>query len=81
MKVILIFLIGIIITACTTGGTIDELASRAAFEFECDLNKLKIIELNEHNYGVSGCGKKAVYVKSCNSKTCTWVLNSSKLKQ
>lgn len=35
---------------------------RAAFDLECEQEKLKVIPVGGSSYGVKGCGKKAVYV-------------------
>ena len=35
---------------------------RAAFEFDCPEEELKVQNLGQDKVGVSGCGKKAVYL-------------------
>lgn len=74
------FAVCVSISGCWTGlhgtargfrssGAID----RAAFEMDCPKEQLKITELGNASVGVSGCGKKQVYVDVLRQG---WVLNS-----
>jgi hypothetical protein len=55
---------------------------RASFETSCPASKLKTKWLDDdgNTIGVSGCGEKLVYVRSCHgqglAEECQWVLNS-----
>lgn len=50
------------LSACAGVGPI---APRASFDLDCPEEKLAVTELDSDTYGVSGCGKRATYVKSC----------------
>ena len=53
--------------------------ARAAFDFNCSSESLKISELHPRTYGVEGCGKRATYLLDgeCSiASTCKAVLNS-----
>ena len=58
----------IVITAIAAGcaGTTTQFRSqgldRAAFELQCPSDQLQVVELSDAQVGVSGCGKRAVYV-------------------
>lgn len=59
----------------------DQLRSRAAFEFDCPEREVQIRNLDEDGeaYGVSGCGKRAVYLYVCDDfGDCKWVMNSAR---
>ena len=57
------------------------LPARASFDLDCPQAQLKYSELGNKSVGVSGCGKKAVYVSACSGQpgqmttTCNWVQN------
>ncbi len=73
--------------ACGGSSYPEQFKSRAAFEMECPLSALKLTYLEDDTWGVSGCGKRAVYQKSCShrgfvvsgstaipiNKKCAWV--------
>ncbi len=81
-----ILLITIVIAGCATGGRSDSqrndmLKQRASFDFDCPASQLSFsqpmaysssIQPYPTSYGVSGCGKKGVYVYIRNA----WILNS-----
>ena len=58
----------------------DDLRRRAAFDFNCPPESLTITELgqssagNVNSAGVTGCGKRASYVRPLNNTA--WVLNA-----
>lgn len=55
----------------------DELRDRAAFEFHCELNLLKVTPLGSGNVaGVEGCSQKGVYVRVTGANGGAWMLNS-----
>jgi hypothetical protein len=64
--------------------TEDQLRTRAAFDLDCPAKSITIVELDGASSGVSGCGQRATYVKSCDrqdvARTCTWVLNGDARK-
>jgi hypothetical protein len=69
----------------TTAERMGDLKKRAAFEFDCEESKLSTQMLKEitdmgrlmngTTVGVSGCGKKAVYILDR-----TWIMNTAKDK-
>jgi hypothetical protein len=58
-----------------------QLARRASFDLECSADALKYSDIDWRTIGVAGCGKRAVYLESCDgpresgSTTCTWIIN------
>lgn len=58
----------------------DGLRARAAFDFDCPKDHIKIVELNADNtYGVIACGQRATYINMCHGpydSECTWVQNT-----
>jgi len=58
----------------------DALRARAAFDFDCPKNQIKIVELDADNtYGVIACGQRATYINMCHGPydaECTWVQNT-----
>jgi hypothetical protein len=59
----------------------DRLLKRAAFDLKCTKDELSVTKLDDRTRGVSGCGRQATYVSSCNTHgmmqyNCTWVMNS-----
>jgi len=51
----------------------DQLLSRAAFDFSCPEEQLKVTKLgNRTTAGVEGCGKRATYVNDNDH----WIMNS-----
>lgn len=81
-------------TACVTtpAGNVE---SRAAFEMDCPAKELEVTPLSKDTVGVSGCGRRLVYIKQCKMdvgcpaflclgplvQACTWVLNSDSRKE
>jgi hypothetical protein len=69
---------------CTGTGNVDALRVRAAFDFQCDREKLQLTQLAEGLgpvgvgavYGVTGCGHRGAYVRPSGTGGSTWVLNS-----
>jgi hypothetical protein len=57
-----------------------DLRRRAAYDFNCPPESLSIVDLSEsqggnvNSAGVSGCGKRATYVRPLNNTA--WVLNA-----
>lgn len=43
----------------------DEIGNRAAFEMQCQADRLSYAELADNVWGVSGCGKRATYQRIC----------------
>jgi len=68
----------IMIGAC--GASMQNLRRRAAFDLGCDT--VQVQNLGDDAYGVSGCGKRATYIESCevdafgSPTSCSWVLNA-----
>ena len=59
----------------------EQLKTRAAYEMSCPEDDLTLTELGDDTTGVTGCGKKQVYVQDCQGqgamRECKWVLNSA----
>ena len=77
-------LLSLALSACVSGGTVQQLRRRAAYDMDCSASSLQLDKLDAKTTGVRGCGKKAVYVKICDRfgqygefAECGWVLNSS----
>jgi hypothetical protein len=58
------------------GSAMKNLRSRAAFDLGCPEGELQTQELGGGAWGVTGCGKKATYVKAGPHGKSSWVLNS-----
>ena len=54
---------------------------RAAFELSCPPEKLTPVEIDKTTIGVTGCGKKGVYVLVESVAGARWVLNSTEGRQ
>jgi hypothetical protein len=72
-------LAGFLMLACATATT-EQLMRRASFDLACAESSLTQVKIDNQTEGVIGCGKRAVYVVSCdgppnNATSCTWVLN------
>ena len=61
------------------GASVDQLMSRATFDFDCPRPELQIHELGDMARGVTGCGRRLTYVEVCENRVdgmhCTWVIN------
>jgi hypothetical protein len=75
----LVLVVGALL-ACGAATT-DQLKTRAAFDLNCSEGELQMTELDSKTRGVSGCGRRATYVESCEgavgtvTRKCTWVMN------
>lgn len=72
----------VIVTAAGCGASLEQLRTRAAFDFSCPEPQLSVVDIDSRTKGVTGCGKKGTFVESCTptpwkNLECTWVLNSS----
>lgn len=74
---IILGLITVLSSCASIGNDHDEVKERASFELNCKQSKLrtKAFLHNTSYIGVSGCGKKAVYVYDRASGA--WLLNSN----
>ncbi len=53
--------------------TADQLRARAAFELGCPPEYLALIRIDEPTGGVTGCGRRVLYVETCDrSGRCRW---------
>lgn len=63
--------------------TKNQLARRATFDLSCSADALKYSDIDWRTVGVAGCGKRAVYLESCDGPrenagtSCTWVINGA----
>jgi len=65
--------------ACGGADELENLKTRSAFDLKCPESAIQVRNLDDQTttYGVTGCGKQAVYIWACNdSDDCKWVLNS-----
>jgi hypothetical protein len=57
----------------------EDLWKRAAFDTGCAREELQFVRLSDDTVGVTGCGRKLVYIQDCHPQAawdCKWVLNS-----
>ena len=76
------------VTACaptaasppTVGGGLTELQARSAFDLGCGQEQLRLYNFDDRTKGVSGCGRRLTYVRSCEINngvnSCTWMLDT-----
>lgn len=81
MKLV-ILLLPLLFFICGCGASSAKLIKRAAFDLDCPVSNIEIVDLDGLSKGVKGCGKRATYVESCSvpsraANTCTWVLNTN----
>lgn len=76
-------LVGVtLLTASCASASQRQLLARASSDLRCNKGDLTVVELDAQTRGVSGCGKRQMYLESCNgrkdspSRRCTWVSNS-----
>jgi hypothetical protein len=66
--------------ATAPGATIAQLQYRAVFDLGCPANMLVIYPVDGRAKAVTGCGRRLVYVESCQDirgeLVCTWIMNS-----
>jgi hypothetical protein len=78
--VLMIVLVSGLASGCAAA-THDQLVRRASFDFDCGPDMLRYREIDDRTRGVTGCGKRATYVESCDgprekaNTSCTWILN------
>jgi len=74
-----------VIAGCGGPGNLNALRARAAFDFQCDQDKIQLNQLANGYapaqgvgavYGVTGCGRRGTYVRPPGTGEDTWVLNS-----
>jgi hypothetical protein len=54
----------------------DQLKSRASFDFDCPKSSIRTVTIDDRTKGVTGCGRRAVYIQTCSP--CTWVMNTDR---
>jgi len=59
---------------------LNTLRTRAAYDLSCPEPQLKLTQLSNEVYGVSGCNKKATYVNSPRNWD-DWLLNSDSVNE
>jgi hypothetical protein len=62
--------------SCVMPASESQLRTRAAFDMSCTEPQVQIVKLDSRTRGVSGCGRKATYVETCDQSSCTWVQNT-----
>jgi hypothetical protein len=69
------------VMGCAATASQDQLTRRAWFDLGCSAKELKYTRIDYLTVGVVGCGKRAIYVESCDGPRsrletmCTWVIN------
>jgi hypothetical protein len=72
---------------CMMSASRDQLARRSSFDLACPAEQTRYVQVDERSWGATGCGRRAVYVESCDGVTtspntkCTWVLNGSVVQE
>ena len=78
-------LIPLFASCATTGARKELILKRATFDFDCSIEKLISTKIDGSTFGITGCGKKAVYIVDCggnsNIGACRAILNSQPLKK
>ena len=75
-------IVGLFGCASTTpkGATVQQLENRAVFDLGCAQQQLWIYDLDARTKAVVGCGRRLVYIESCEpvrgETTCTWIMNT-----
>jgi hypothetical protein len=76
-------LVGLAVSGCaTTEKRGDLLRKRAAFDLHCTRDELSVTRLDERTRGVTGCGRQATYLYTCERPNnafdpgCSWVMNN-----
>jgi hypothetical protein len=68
-------------SGCLASASEGQLTSRASFDLSCPAETLRYKRIDGRTQGVLGCGKRAIYVESCDgprstiATDCTWVIN------
>ena len=58
------------------GAVVSQVVKRASYDLECSGDQIELVSLPGATFGARGCGKQATYVQSCDTSSCTWVINS-----
>ena len=53
-----------------------DLAPRAAFDLNCPVESVEIVEIDSTARGATGCGARARYRKECRGLRCDWLLDA-----
>ncbi len=89
IAVVLAVVVAVVFAGCLVpqgkeaNSPLKNLRRRAAFEYDCPASQIRITNLDDENkqYGVSACGKKAVFIWHCRGQNgfrgddCKWVEN------
>jgi hypothetical protein len=80
MKIVLLICLAVLISAC--GPSTANLKKRAAFDFDCSEDQIKVVEIDNMTRGAIGCNNKGVYITNCSnplapSSNCTWLLDKN----
>jgi hypothetical protein len=76
MKLLALLALPVIVTSGCVGAVVSQVAKRASFDMSCPAEQIELVQLSGSAFGARGCGKQATYVSSCDSSSCTWVVNS-----
>jgi hypothetical protein len=70
-------------SSCYASATANQLTARASFDLSCPSGTLHYKRIDDRTQGVLGCGKRAIYIESCDGPRdrvatgCTWVINGT----
>jgi len=76
-------LFAVMVSGCISSASGDQLTRRASFDLNCPTSNLRYRQIDDRTQGVSGCGKRATYVDSCEGPregpniNCTWLINGA----
>ncbi|MBW2524161.1 MAG: hypothetical protein JRI23_08295 [Deltaproteobacteria bacterium] len=78
-------LAGGISCAGAPGASPQQLQTRAVFDLGCAQHQLVVYHVDERTKAVAGCGRRLVYVESCQrirgAHACTWILDTPTFQQ
>ena len=74
----------LLLAGCSTGASLEQLRTRAAFDFDCPRDKLTVAHVDRDVEGVPGGGRRRTYIQDCEHEDgfgvrrgCTWIVNAS----
>jgi hypothetical protein len=78
-----VFVLVVAGSGCFASATASQLTARASFDLSCPSGTLHYKRIDDRTQGVLGCGKRAIYIESCDGPRnqmatgCTWVINGT----
>lgn len=80
-QLLLVLMFGVLTASCVTKNNVKNRfverggLDRAVFELDCPKEKITITAINRSQVGVTGCGKKSIYVMNPNGYG--WINNTA----